>query len=975
MFSHIKTHHGIALLLASFLLAITLINQSNQRFSLIVSNTIDTLQFISTRNQLASVLDGADSGLVGWWKFDDIANDSVGSNNGTISGGVTYVDGKIGRAVSFDGVDSCVVVGKPLSLVNLTNGLSVSAWIKTNTSALQRQIAGDSYPNSGGAWFGYTLEDYANNYYRFYVENSANPTSGGMVYVQNTAGSVPPNKWTHLVGTYDGAGNLRMYVNGILNNSTASSTVSTINASTRRFMIGASDNGTACTGFYNGSIDDVRVYNRALSATEIEEFYNQTQINEAISPITPSSPETNASVTPPVTLSINSIQPPVASLVNTNTLPQILPIQNWQYNWNTRTDRYGKPAGIFDQTPFPINENSISYSIANDENPNGKTFYLGTKYYVDGGYMGGSNDGSWQKPWTSITTAIAHLPGGAGNNTIIVRGAHDSFNGIYYETGINNVSTGHLAPRGGVTGVDDTHRFMIVGYGQERPIIDGNNSAIDIIGSPKQAYSYVTIQRLRLQNNKRSGVRFVNAGYNNLIDVEVKNIGLTYPPETGGDGPLIYYLASSNGWIFHVTATHTLGHCIKVGDTSSNMIEEWTVAAECGYWPNISVEASSPADAATTCLDFPNDGGSVATSIISRYNIAHDCLVYGVQIRNISGFSLHHNEIYNSPNITASNQVLSGTNQKLTCYNFYSPCAQVLALGLEPSSAWSYTPLDKIRIYSNVIRDNNEPGYGVGIGIANMTNGHTVQIYNNILYNNPYSEIALGGGYYPSRLVEIYNNILWHSNGVGAHYGAGTIAVPNEVVNHWDANEVIVKNNIMANLASGSKVFGENRGVHNTTNDYNLYYYPNGSLGTTAGANDYAHGASTNPLLATPLSGAYSWGMGTLSSNSPAIDAGLNLSNLFTADFNFTPRPQGSAWDIGAYEYVGSGGVVTPPVIPPIVPSTPTIGDFNNDGIVNSIDLSLMITAWNMNNATYDLNRDGAVNSLDYVVMVRNWTM
>ncbi len=54
---------------------------------------------------------------------------------------------------------------------------------------------------------------------------------------------------------------------------------------------------------------------------------------------------------------------------------------------------------------------------------------------------------------------------------------------------------------------------------------------------------------------------------------------------------------------------------------------------------------------------------------------------------------------------------------------------------------------------------------------------------------------------------------------------------------------------------------------------------------------------------------------------------------------------------------------------------TPTIGDFNNDGIVNSIDLSLMITAWNTNNITYDLNRDGAVNSLDYVVMVRNWTM
>jgi len=55
---------------------------------------------------------------------------------------------------------------------------------------------------------------------------------------------------------------------------------------------------------------------------------------------------------------------------------------------------------------------------------------------------------------------------------------------------------------------------------------------------------------------------------------------------------------------------------------------------------------------------------------------------------------------------------------------------------------------------------------------------------------------------------------------------------------------------------------------------------------------------------------------------------------------------------------------------------TPTIitGDFNRDGLVNSIDLSLMTTYWNQNNGTYDLNHDGIVNSLDYVIMVQNWS-
>ena len=55
--------------------------------------------------------------------------------------------------------------------------------------------------------------------------------------------------------------------------------------------------------------------------------------------------------------------------------------------------------------------------------------------------------------------------------------------------------------------------------------------------------------------------------------------------------------------------------------------------------------------------------------------------------------------------------------------------------------------------------------------------------------------------------------------------------------------------------------------------------------------------------------------------------------------------------------------------------SAPIVGDFNGDGLVNSIDFSLMTSAWNTNNSTYDLNRDGIVNSLDYVIMVQNWSL
>jgi hypothetical protein len=79
----------------------------------------------------------------------------------------------------------------------------------------------------------------------------------------------------------------------------------------------------------------------------------------------------------------------------------------------------------------------------------------------------------------------------------------------------------------------------------------------------------------------------------------------------------------------------------------------------------------------------------------------------------------------------------------------------------------------------------------------------------------------------------------------------------------------------------------------------------------------------------------------------------------------------GTAPDIGASEYNNGQPSSQPPVQPPLVS---IVGDFNKDGVVNSLDLSLLSSAWNQNNAAYDLNKDGIVNTLDYTIMVRNWT-
>jgi hypothetical protein len=560
------------------------------------------------------------------------------------------------------------------------------------------------------------------------------------------------------------------------------------------------------------------------------------------------------------------------------------------FSWETRTDRYGKASGIFTSTPFPIDENTATYSVRNDENPNGKTYYLGTKYYVDGAYAGGNSDGSWSRPFTSISSAISSVT--SGNVTIIVRGAHDSFNGIYTE------SSGFATK----AGTDDTHRWMIAGYLQERPIIDGGNSTSNIVRSTATTNAYVTIQRLKIQNSKGQGLRLGNTStkldkYFNVIDVEFYNTAndtLNNPADANA-----YFLNTDNAWIFHVTSHHTLGHCIKAGDNADNIIVEWTVTYECGYWSGIVAEKNitnwsvSPATHPTG-IDLPSDSGQDEQNFIVRYNIVYDTLFYGMQLRNASNFRAHHNEVYNTPHFDDVTGSVSGVTG--------SP--QVLLYGNGAGNVMSG------EFYSNVVRDSADADSS-GVLISGLANDHTVSVYNNLIYNNPLAEIYLYG-YIDiagsTRTINIYNNVLWHnSNANPTFYG------PSNFV----AGEVHIKNNILSQLGTQS-IFGLD--VDITDYDYNLYYYPSGSIGVTAKSHDYASGASTNPSFVSNPSGTYSWGMGNITTDSGAKNSGKNLGTVFQEDFNMVTRPQGSIWDIGMHEF-SSGDLTRPNISSFVIPS------------------------------------------------------
>jgi glucose/arabinose dehydrogenase len=198
----------------------------------------------------------APAGLVLGYGFEETsgttANDvSPFKNNGTINGPVSTTGGKFGRALSFDGVNDRVDVPDANSL-DLSNGMTLEAWVKPTTTTGYRTAI---------------LKERGNDLvYALYASDGGNSRTEAFTGVENTAGgggALPVNTWSHLAATYDGT-TLRLYLNGTL--AATKTTSGAIPNTANPLRIG----GNAVWGeYFSGLIDEVRVYNRALSATEI----------------------------------------------------------------------------------------------------------------------------------------------------------------------------------------------------------------------------------------------------------------------------------------------------------------------------------------------------------------------------------------------------------------------------------------------------------------------------------------------------------------------------------------------------------------------------------------------------------------------------------------------------------------------------------------------------------------------------------
>jgi len=198
-------------------------------------------------------VDPGTDNLVAFYSFENNTQDSSGNGlNGTVMGNPVFVEGVAGMALSFDGVNDYVDFGTD-AIFDITEQITLSAWVNTNDS-------GDNQHNPyvGKGDHAYAIKHSSGNQIEFFIYD------GGWFTANFSVSSSFNGEWHHVAGTYDGS-ELKTYVDGALRATTAHA--GSIEVQTHNLTIGT--NSEEEGRFYDGAIDEVKIYNRALSQPEI----------------------------------------------------------------------------------------------------------------------------------------------------------------------------------------------------------------------------------------------------------------------------------------------------------------------------------------------------------------------------------------------------------------------------------------------------------------------------------------------------------------------------------------------------------------------------------------------------------------------------------------------------------------------------------------------------------------------------------
>lgn len=224
---------------------------------------------------------GLESGLKGYWTFDgsDISGTSVydrsrNGSTGTLTNGPTTVLGRIGQAISFDGANDYIDTTTESNYdFERTQAFSGCAWINTSSTAATAQTIISKFDSAGWEFNLYYPAAGPSDRLHLYLINAF---SGNTLSVYMTNSGIVAGQWYHACFTYDGSSTpsgVTFYLNGeVQATSTQYNSLSASILNNKTVTIGSRSSGTLP---FTGKIDEVRIYNRALTGSEIRSLYDQ----------------------------------------------------------------------------------------------------------------------------------------------------------------------------------------------------------------------------------------------------------------------------------------------------------------------------------------------------------------------------------------------------------------------------------------------------------------------------------------------------------------------------------------------------------------------------------------------------------------------------------------------------------------------------------------------------------------------------
>ncbi|MFO1152694.1 MAG: LamG-like jellyroll fold domain-containing protein [Rhodospirillales bacterium] len=778
---------------------------SGTTYRVIVSNTTGSVT--SNNATLTVTAQTGSSGPSGSYNFNEGSGtttaDRSGNNRpGTLVNGPAWVTGKNGKALGFDGSNDYVSIGnRPLA-----STFTVSAWLNN--------------PSSGGYE---TIASFGSNR-QFSISN------GSLAFWDGSGseyrfGTVPTGSWQHVAYTYDGT-RMRAYLNGA---ELGTPFVRSIPTSSGRTLFGAWPKNSSEQGdLLSGSLDDIRIYDRALTQAEIQ--------TDGVTPVRARASAQNTTAKTATQLAAVSAE------------------------------------GTGSTSPQSESE------AAKDSPPSAQPTATGAVYYVDQTAGNDSNPGTMAQPWKNV-------PG--MNGTAAHTGGHSLSAGdtVYLDRDDTWTTTG--SPQGfylvgGVRYIGDEWEADGGTTGRRAKIRAGNdfneNGVVRFRDHPTEATVFKGFE-VDANSMSANGID-VNHGFWSMMNGATKRI--------------------ENVEVHHVYSEQAKGE-YKYGIAMSNF------GGNNGILENVEVVNCSVHDVSRDAIvlypsDDPNSRiGNIKVQGCEVYNTGQDpgyLEGHGIVIKGwVYDSTIENNYIHN---VDSSAVFISGPENDGTQRGAQNLVIRNNILTTQDNNGiirlYKKGAKD-LKVYGNLLLDNNQTG-----GLVLQGNSGTLDllVYNNTFYNTFVDLIGNSG---TVNSFEFKNNIVQYSS--NQLRNAGSIK-----------------------SASNNLLVASNPGLKNPADK------PTGFTGT------FGVDSRPNTDGFTPLTG------------SSAIDQGVTLAAAFNGSINSVVRPQGAAWDIGAYEY-GSG---TSNPIDTAKPSAPT-GLTASAASGNRINLSWSPATDNVGVTGYRLER------------------